>query len=149
MTLSNCQQSLTHSKVKVEEGRRKAVFLNETRDQFLRTKVDGCLVKDQTASDWVVSKLRVGDVIVELKGTDVDHAVRQILITAMYWTLHQTKQGALAALIVCSQYPRVDTKIQRAQRSFARKHKGPLHVVSHNCEVQLEHVLSFNGPFKV
>lgn len=143
---ASCSEITTDSKIKVEECGRKAVFLNEDRHSYVRTKVDGCLVEGSPASDWVVSRQQLGDVIVELKGTDVSHAITQVTATAALWENSDRRCGALAALIVCSQYPRIATGIQRAKERFKREYRAPLHVVSRNREYRFELVLSFEGP---
>ena len=147
MTCRKCRESLTDSKIKVEEGSRKAVFLNDARAQMHRTRVDGCLVRNRVAADFVVSAVETGDVVVELKGKDVVHAVEQILETASELATCERKRGPFGGLVVCNQYPRIDTKIQKLKAQFAKVYKGPVHVVTKNYEFRLERVLSFAGPF--
>ena len=76
------------------------------------------------------------------------HAVKQILATASYWADKGYSNGSCAALIVSNQYPRFDTKIQKAMHLFTSKHGGPLHVVTKNYEFYFERVLSFQGPHR-
>lgn len=66
------------SRVKVEENGRSAIFVNNERAKFHKVKVDGGLIDNQLCADYVVSKDQVGSVVVELKGTDIEHAVDQI-----------------------------------------------------------------------
>ncbi|MEZ2145936.1 hypothetical protein AAE026_27135 [Bradyrhizobium sp. DN5] len=128
------------------EKKSKAIFLNVERVWFEITKVDGCLCKHALAADFAVTKDQVGTVIVELKGSDVPHAVEQVLASAGFWREHQPNCASLAGLVVSRQRPRYSTSVQRAQTKFARSHKGPLHVVSSNREYVFEKVLSFKGP---
>lgn len=146
MSLEKCRQKTTDSNIKCEEKGKKAIFRNPERREYYKTQVDGCLIKDEVASDWVVSRPQIGDVIVELKGKDVDHAVTQIQATAKYWTEKALLEGKLAGLVVATQYPRIDTKIQRAATALARSFNAPLHVVTKNYEFEIENVLSFKGP---
>lgn len=146
MSLSKCQRSTTDSRIKVEEKGKKAVFLNDSRETYLKTQHDQCLVSHALASDWVISKDSVGDVIVELKGKDIDHATEQVLSTAQHWVSNELTHGHLAGLIVGTQYPRFDTKVRRGKENFTKRFRGPLHVVTRNCEFQFERVLSFQGP---
>src|SRR6266511_1259184 len=88
-----CQKKTNERKVKVEEYRKKAVFLNEARSEFVITRVDGCVIKDGVRSDWVVTRLAIGDVIVELKGVDVGHGLKQVRATADYWKAKQLLEG--------------------------------------------------------
>lgn len=146
MNINECQISTTDSAVKVQENGRKATFLNAKREVYLKTKHDKCLVDNSLASDWVVSKDQVGDVFIELKGKDVEHGTKQVMETARFWKHNGLTHGRLAGLIVCTQYPRIDTKIQRAKQSFAKLYQGPLHVITKNSEFRLEKVLAFDGP---
>ncbi|MGO9484192.1 MAG: hypothetical protein ACLPX9_06375 [Rhodomicrobium sp.] len=145
MPIADCQETVAHSRIKIEELGKKAIFINDERKEYVRTKVDGCVLVNTTAADWVLSKSNVGDVIVELKGADVAHAAEQVHATAHYWKDNSLCIGKLAGLIVCTQYPRgANTKIQKAQQAFSRKFKGPLHVFTGNREYLFESVLSFD-----
>lgn len=148
MTCDGCREKTFDSKVKVEEGARSAIFSNKNRTAFFRTKVDGCLVKNSTAADFVVTCVGTGSVIVELKGVDVEHAVKQIDATAIYLKSCDAAQNLLplAGLVICSRYPRFDTKLQRLAKLFAKSHRAPLHVVARNDEFDLSRVLAFDGP---
>jgi hypothetical protein len=143
---SECKESTTDSRVQVSERGRKATFLNLKNDPFCKIQVDGCVVKHSLAADWVVSKNGVGDIIVELKGKNVEHAVKQVNATATLWTDEKLRVGKLAALIVSTQYPRANTVMQKAQEAFAKKFKAPPHVVTKNNEYSFQKVLSFGSP---
>ncbi len=83
--------------------------------------MDGCLAPTgSTAADWVVSKPVVVDVIVELKGRNVDHAIEQIEATLRFWSKHaEYKSGqVVGAWILCSEYPRASTKVARYREKF-------------------------------
>ena len=125
------------------------MFVNLQRLPHLKVQVDGCILKNQLAADYVVSQGVIGDVIVELKGKDVEHAVKQVEATASHWQEQGYRVGRLAALIVSTQFPKANTQVRKAQENFAKKYKGPLHVVTKNYEGCLERVLSFNGPHKI
>ena len=125
---AECQNEKRDSRIAVEERGKKAVFVNGEKRKYLLTRVDGCVIKNATAADWILTAAKVGDVIVELKGRNVQHALEQIMATAKFWTDNGLRQGKIAALIVCSQHPQVTTKSQRAQNDFKRKYKGKLQI---------------------
>ena len=145
--LKPCSTEIAVTKVKVQERGKKAVFLNESRETFTLVQVDGCVIVDAMASDWVLSKKKTADLIIELKGTDVVHGARQILSTAQFWTNKALRQGRIAGLLVCAQYPRISTTVQRIQDTFARSYGGPLHVIARNGEYLYERVFEYSGPF--
>ena len=114
----NCIETIRDSKVKVTDPgtARSAILLNPERVRVRRVRVDSCLApKGSVAADWVVSKPRVVDVIVELKGKNVDHAVDQIEATLKFWSKHceHTTRQVIGAWIVCSEYPRASLKVAR------------------------------------
>jgi len=148
VSVEKCTSKTKAQKIKFEEKRRRATFLNPEKKEYTRTRFDGCVVKDAVAADWVLSKKNVGDVILELKGRNVEHAFKQVLSTARYWATHDLSSGRLSALIVCRQFPNASTKVQRAKASFNKSFKGPLHIVSHNSDFVFENVLSAKGPYR-
>lgn len=148
MTCESCRNPTSDSKIKVAEGARSAIFRNSARALYFRTRVDGCLLKNVTAADFVVTCTGVGSVIVELKGVDVEHAVEQVDATANYLKGCTAADSILplAGLVICSRYPRFDTKLQSITKKFVKRHKAPLHVVARNDEFDLDRVLAFDGP---
>lgn len=133
-----CFTETRDSKIKLDERGRKVVLLNKDRVLHVRAQVDGCLLAEEIAADWVVSRSDLGDLIVELKGTDVGHALKQVERTLIYWIDNKLRKGRIGALIVCSRYPRNDTSIQRAKAAFMRDHRALLTVVSRNLELLLD-----------
>jgi len=115
----------------VEENRKSAVFLNPQNLEVLRVKVDGCLQVNAIASDWIVASPECGDIVIELKGCDVNRAIDQIIATLAFWRKHELCSARQSALIVCSRYPRFDTKLQRAKVNLQKKNV-PLRVESRN-----------------
>lgn len=148
MSCQKCRTQTTDSKVKVEEGKRSAVFKNASRSIFYRTRVDGCLIRNTVAADFVVTKSEVGSVVVELKGIDVEHAVEQVSATVrqLQGCSAAARVHPVAGLVVCARYPRFDTKLQRLTKVFVATHRAPLHVVARNDEYELDRVLAFDGP---
>lgn len=105
------------------------------------------MLNNETAADYVVTKEKVGDVIVELKGKDIPHAVEQALATAKLYVDHELRTGKIAALIVAKSYPKFDNAVRKGKEKFAKLYNGPLHVVTKNTEYVFEKVLTQAGPF--
>ena len=98
--------------------------------------MDGCLIPaGQRAADFVVSLPKIVDVIIELKGGDVAHAVTQIESTRTFWRAHTDyeKEQIIGAWIVCTEYPKASLKIGRYRESF-RSRGGILLISTHNGE---------------
>lgn len=147
--ISECQETTRDSFIKVEQYGRKAVIINDSRQVHIRTRFDGCVVTNTLASDYIITRPSFGDVIIELKGKDVQHATKQVEATAAYWKENGYASSIMAALIVANQYPRVNTEIRKAQERFAKIYKKPLHVVTKNFRGRMEEIFSFQGPYKV
>jgi hypothetical protein len=143
MPVDRCTVRKRVSRIVVEENKRKATFVNGDKAWFKVTRVDGCLCCNEEAADFVITKERVGSVVVELKGRDVPHGVSQVLATAAFWRRQNPDCPSIAGLVVSRQRPSYSTSVQRAQTAFARTFQGPLHVVSCNKDFCIEEVLSF------
>jgi hypothetical protein len=74
-----CTTFKNDSKIKISDPRSmSAVFENSERVQYCLIRFDGCVLKNQTACDWIIEKMDVGRIAVELKGSDIDHAAKQL-----------------------------------------------------------------------
>lgn len=125
---------------------RHAIFLNPEGKEHTKRRMDGGHMKSQIAADWMLSKKGAGDVVVELKGRDVARAIEQVCATAKFAIENDLARGSIAALILCTQHPGINTKMQRLMQAFATQYRGPLHARNRSGEFVFEHVLSFNGP---
>ncbi|WP_431322549.1 hypothetical protein [Rhizobium sp. YTU87027] len=136
----------TVSNVKVEERGRKAVFVNPQNTIHHKIQMDGCVIKNSTCADWVVTKQGVGTVIVELKGKHIEHGAKQVEATAVFLRGIGYNMPKLAGLIVGNGYPKANSTLQKFQASFRKSFGGPLHVVTKNDDFVFEKVLSSTGP---
>lgn len=145
-----CTEALRVSKIKVAENGRQAVFLNPERQPYKKIKIDGCLIVNSTACDWWVIRVSDESVLIELKGTDVDHALEQIEKTFEFLKSEGRLTDKVAALIVCrkpSQHPSFTAKLQKARSRLSKSYKAPLHIVAGSYEFDIAKVLSHSGPF--
>src|SRR5690606_32364109 len=126
--MQECRNATKNPKIKVEENGRKAIFSNDNRDEYILTRYDGCVVKNEIGADWIISKEGLGDVIVELKGCNVLYAARQVSETASFLQKNNMRNSKIGGLIICRQYPRENTLIQRAKLDFQKKFSGPLKI---------------------
>lgn len=144
-----CSQEVLVSKIKVEEKGKQAVFLNPDLRKVRKTQVDGCLVKQATACDWLVVRAEDEGVLVELKGCDVAKAIEQIEATFAYLNSNGGLTKKMAALIVCRNppnHPLFNSKLLRAKNRLSTAYRAPLHIVSGKHEFHFEKVLSHKGP---
>jgi hypothetical protein len=119
-----CIELVTHSKIKVEEGGRKAVFLNLDQSLVKKVTVDGCLDRSTSPkADYIVSKPGFVDVIVELKGKNVAHAKDQIIATFLMWRGNPAFSAKIAGLIVCSKSPMSSSDLQIMKKKVLNRHQ--------------------------
>lgn len=145
---ATCIENVKVSKIKVQDFGRQVVFVNDKRDSYLKIRVDGCAIKTGIRADWAI-ELGSSVVVVELKGTNIDEAANQIIATARHWKTTERRSESVAGLIVCRSCPKANTRLQIKRQEFAKIFGGPLHMVTHNPELQFAHVMSFRGPYKM
>jgi hypothetical protein len=88
---NRCIDVIRHPKVKVHDPGTgmSAILLNGNKEKVRRIRLDGCLAPaGERSADFVVSLPKSVDVIVELKGGDVAHAITQVEATRTFWQTH-------------------------------------------------------------
>jgi hypothetical protein len=144
MIPAECVRKTSASNVKVSDPRSTAaVFANTTRSSYRVIRFDGCVVSGSVACDWIVEKVGVGRIAVELKGSDVDHAAEQIEQALLFLRATGLMDVRVAGLIVCSRYPSFDTKVQRLKQRMAKLWGAPLTVKTDGRNLSFEALLSF------
>ena len=83
----HCEEILTDVCITCKEKKRKlpkVVFQNPARRQVSRITVDGCAITKGPRCDYMVvarGDTEIEEIYVELKGSDIDHAIRQLEAT--------------------------------------------------------------------
>lgn len=147
MTMHKCIRNVNHSLVQVEENKRKATFRNPDRSPYSVARVDNCLITDGQRCDYMVSHDGVCSVLIELKGTDVEHACKQLLASVVHPTVTEKREKIVGFLVVCSRYPRFDTFVAKAKIECAKKYKAGFHVVTQKGEFDIARVTAIDGPY--
>lgn len=142
---AHCTKYVTHSQVKVEENKRKAVFRNVSGDEYAISKIDNCIVTSGIRTDYLVSKVGSASVLVELKGRNVEHACDQLFASAGHGDVKPLLEANLGFLIVCSKFPRFDTYVLKAKSRAAKDFKAGFHVVCDKGNFDIEKVCSISG----
>lgn len=145
MSHAHCTVTVSHSLVKVEENKRKAIFKNPKKNDYKVTIVDGCVIKTGVRSDYLVSEVGAASVIVELKGVDVGHGCEQLFATAKHSDIKPMLEGRVGFLMVCTRVPRFDTYIAKAKTRAAREFRAGFQVVSDRGEFDIRQVASIDG----
>jgi len=121
--LASCTETKTDSKIRVEAHTRKAVFDNSERSEIKIVDVDCWLAADGgPKADRVVSKPGIVDVVVELKGKDIDHALEQILATCAKWKDASPFSKKIGGLVVFSRSPERSAAVDNWKKRFLQTH---------------------------
>ena len=123
LLLESCIESKTDSKIKVEAHTQKAIFDNSDREEVKIVDLDCWLAADVgPKADHIVSKPGVVDIIVELKGKDIDHALKQILASHARWKAAPPLSKHIGALIVFSRSPDRSASMDDTRKRFLQTH---------------------------
>jgi hypothetical protein len=122
--LENCTEVLSHPRTTVSANGRSATFLNPDRTKIKRIDLDCWLSSVETAkADFLVSKPGVVDVIVELKGKDIHHAIEQILATLALWKKASPIVPNFGGLVIFTRSPERSTMLDNIKAHLLEKHK--------------------------
>ena len=121
-----CIVKTQESNIKFEENQKKIIFRNPSRLVFLKVDVDGCTItgKDIRCDKLLLSSDEYQEYYVELKGTDVKHAISQIEETIK--KLGEFDDCRRAYIISTNVAPAFTTYIQMKAKFFKDKFKASL-----------------------
>jgi hypothetical protein len=123
LLLKGCTEDLNDSKITVKRDGRRATFDNSGRATIKRVDLD-CWIQsaDSVKADFIVAKPGVVDIIVELKGRDIAHAVEQIVATLVTWRKVPPLSTRIGGLIVFTRCPMRAAEIGDAKKRLLVKH---------------------------
>jgi hypothetical protein len=137
--LESCIEVTKDKKIVVSENRSKFTFDNINGDKVKKIQIDGCksFVIQGRKCDWllVINDIQI---YVELKGTDIDHAITQLKNTI----LHIQKNNdfnvvqKIFCYIVTTRSPLSSQQIQNAAKSLKKSHNATLRVKNTPCLVK-------------
>lgn len=134
--MNNCIETVTHSRIKVEELKRKATFRNPTNKPYKKGRIDGCLVKEGIRADYFVDG-EGKSVLVELKGCDIDHACAQLFAAVEHANVKPHLSEKIGFMIICSRYPSHNTSVQLSAAKARRRYGAKLLVFTREREVDM------------
>ncbi|TGX79823.1 hypothetical protein E5358_14405 [Palleniella muris] len=143
MKIADKHYKLTQSKnIVFKENKSKISFLNKNYKPCYRVQVDGGVISDRTTAKCdnllVVSYFPEPDIdkreqehFVELKGTDVAHALNQLVDTVPKLRCDDKKVKRCAYVVCKNVAPAIKTKIQNAKLLLKKKDNCELHIGEH------------------
>jgi hypothetical protein len=121
-----CMEFHNRASLHISEYGVGATFLNPRREKLRKIKYDGCFNKDSGSrqADYIVGLTGLVDVITELKGSDISHAISQVEATLRTWRNGQDRFPRIVCLIVFGHtIPRMSSRIGTIERDFLLEHK--------------------------
>jgi hypothetical protein len=128
-SLPECEEYKTDAKIVLQENRSKITFLNPNQDQILLIKVDDCVIRNNETSrcDYAIIPRDEIEIYIELKGSDILHAVKQIESTINSLSDNPQKIKKLC-FVVSTRVPSQTTNVQQLQSQFKRKFNASFRV---------------------
>jgi hypothetical protein len=121
-SLPQCEERRSDTKIVLKENKSKITFLNPNQDEILIIKVDGCVISDNETlrCDYALIPSDAVEIYVELKGSDIAQAVKQIESTIKLLSENPQKIKKLC-FVVSTRVPKQATNIQQIQSQFNNK----------------------------
>ena len=96
--------------------------LNPDEREIERIEVDGCAITTGPRCDWLVVVENEGrrELFVELKGSDVPRAIKQLESSIVALSADKAKLGKRAMVVLRKAPPKENTLVQRTQKRFKR-----------------------------
>ena len=132
--LPECTKETSVTQIKCEENKRKILFLNPNRKLVRKIKVDGCQITDGLKCDFLV-KFNDTENFVELKGSDISHAFKQLSRTISL--LGDNSCQKRYSFVISSRCPLTSTEIQNERLKFKKKYKSELFVKNNNHKIEI------------
>ena len=134
--VETCISQTTDSQIRFEENKRKIIFLNPQRLPYERVDVDGCTIKEGARCDkLLLSTDEHEERYVELKGTDVMHAIDQLEETIK--RLGEYTDNRHAYVVSTNVAPAINTKRQAKIKYFKENYCAELKIQAKQLTVSL------------
>ncbi len=131
-----CVTETTDSVIRFGEKRSVIRFHNSMRLLYKRVQVDGCAIVDGVKCDnMLCSYDEHEEYFVELKGSDIAHAIDQLRTTII--RLGEFDENRHAYVVCTKVAPQLTTLIQKAKIEFRRKFKSELLVKASHADISL------------
>ena len=131
-----CVKDCADANIVFEQNRRRVCFYNPNRQICKCVQVDGCAITEGIRCDnMLTSRDERCECFVELKGTDVKHAIEQLRVSIQ--TLGEFTDDRSAYVVSTNVAPALTTTIQRAKRDFRTKLQSELIIKEKQAEIRL------------
>ena len=134
LNFEDCSEVTNNKKIAVSENGRKFTINNPDQKEVAKIKVDGCLIDDDRERCDYLFEVIIPDIkdketknidtaiYVELKGSDIEKAFKQIMATLGY-LIDRHRQVNKECFIVASRVPKASTKTQELAEKLKKSHR--------------------------
>lgn len=131
-----CSIIVKDKRIVLSENKSKITFLNLNQRDIERVQVDGCVLKEGIKCDYMLIEDTEMEHYIELKGSDIDHAIAQ-LITTITKLSKCSKSHVKCAYIISTRCPLTTTKIQAQKLLFKKNYNSHLIIKNLQCEANI------------
>jgi len=136
--INTCNECSDNKIIVAEENKRKFIFKNNSNSMVNKVKVDDCYIKKGLRCDYLIELIDSNVVktvfYIELKGSDINHAIKQIESTLQYCKqIHNDANKE--CYIILSKFPSSGTSSQILKKKFKRDNGIQLYIYSKIKEV--------------
>ena len=135
-----CSEFLQHKKITLGGVRTSTLYLlNPQGRRVEKIQVDDCAITEGLRCDWLVllnDMISKEEIFVELKGSDIYHAVEQLKASVEKLSADRTRFPK-RCLVAFSRNPMFQTDVQNCMKRFKKEFNASFSLVRNRSEVSL------------
>jgi len=136
MNFAECETLVEDPIIVLKEKNRQLRINNPKRQRIRRVRIDGCVITDGIRCDYLIIGQNNTEYFVELKGSDIEHAVKQIETTIK--SIGAKVKGIQRySIVVSSRCPLFTPRIQQIRVYFKKKLNSDFIIKCTWCDIDL------------
>lgn len=136
MNFGNCETTTEQSVIVLQENKSRLVIKNLRNEKIRQVCVDGCVITEGQRCDFLILGPNNSEYFIELKGCDVEHAIKQ-LETTINLLGSNIKSVKRHAIIISSRCPLLTPKIQKLKLHFKKTLMAELKIKNNCLEIAI------------
>lgn len=122
---ATCSNTVNYKLIKIEEVKSCCYFRNESQNKIDVIRVDGCAIKTGIRCDFALISTQYPENYIELKGGDVDHAIKQLINSITILSVNKNK-APKRCFIISTNNPLSSTQTQKNKLLFRKDFNAQL-----------------------